>query len=230
MKKRLLIFSLPLLLCGCSRSITFDQARMMLDRFETNVNQMITFSYFQKKQVSTTKNTKITVFYQVFFDKNYIHYYTVNEDNEERINSYVHETWQYVKDNSIFLVKNDLSLEHYSNGKSYTKTEFDLELWQETLKQEVGNVKDTNLTYINRARDYLEDTDTKMKITTESKDEDHLLEKVELLNDQSTVVRSKSYTFNDSLLSIVEEFDENSTTEIKYVYSVTTQQLLYPDI
>ena len=190
----------------------------------------MTFSYFERKQVSTTKNTKITTFYQVFFDKNYIHHYSVNEDNEDKVNNYVRETWHYVKDNYIYLVKNDLSLEEYSKGKSYTKTDFDMELWQQTMTQEVSNVKDINLLYISRAKNYLEDTDTNSKITTESKDDDHLVELIELLNEQSAVVRSKKYTFEDELVSLVEEFDENSTTEIKYSYAVTTQQLLYPDI
>ena len=226
MKKSLTLLLLFPLLCSCSGSeISNEKAFNLVSNFEVKLDQATTFSFYERKAVAVTETTRSTSLYQVFFEENYIHSYIVNEDSKASENNSVQETWAFIKDLTIYDVTTNTLGEKVSVSYPYTK-----EQWEAKMKEAFDNVRSVNYNYIIRIKNEYNNQTSQTKITSRSKNDTSLVQKVERMDKEGKIIRSKTYTFVDSLISEVEERDDYSKTNIKFSYKVTTQEAYIPDL
>ncbi len=216
-------------LCGCSgRVISNDEAYKMLTNFETKLDQITTFSFFERKAVTITPTSRTTVLYQVFFEKNFFHSYTVNEDEEVKENNTVVEKWAFIRDGMIYDVTTEGADEN-PKGKIYTAETYEQSVWEARIKSAVGSVKSANKLYIYLLKNQINVRDSSEVITSRSLNESSLYQKVESKNQFNKVVRTKTYNFENSLVTEITDKDDYSTRTIKFQYRITTQEPNIPD-
>ena len=226
MKKRFAFFLIVPFLCSCSgRSISNEEAYRLINNFEIKLDQVTTFSFYERKAVATTESTRSTSLYQVFFESNYIHSYIVNEDSNNAANNSVSEQWTYIKDQKIYEVSTTATGE-----KTYYAYWYQKELWEAKTKEAFENVRNINYLYINRLKNEFQNQSSQTRITSHSRNESCLNQKIERMNKDGKVTRSKTYDFEDSLISQIDEVDDYSTTRITFQYKVTTQEPNIPDL
>lgn len=216
-------------LCGCSgRVISNDEAYKMLTDFETKLDQITTFSFFERKAITETSTSKTTVLYQVFFEKNFFHSYTVNEDSEISENNTVVEKWAFIRDGMIYDVTTE-GAEENPKGKIYTAETYEKDVWETRIKSAIGSVKSANKLYIYLLKNQMSALESSEIITSRSSSETSLFQKVESKNAENKVVRTKTYKFEDSLITEITDKDDYSTRSIKFLYRITTQEPNIPD-
>ena len=229
MKKGLALLLVVPFLCGCSgRTISSDEAYQIMSNFETNLDLITTFSYYERRAITETDYTRSTSFYQIFFEKNFIHSYSVNEDEDVNENNTVEENWVFIRDGMIYEVTTK-NAEESKKGKIYNAYTYDKDIWEARLKSAFEDVKNTNLMYIYRLKNQLKSDDEYTSVTSKSKNDTSLVEKVDTVNKNNKVVRTKSYTFENSLIQRIEEKDDYTKKLIEFKYQITTQEANYPD-
>lgn len=230
MKKGLiLIFALPLL-CSCSGStISSEETLRMLSNFETKLDQTTTFAYFERNSVEQNETRKSIRFYQVFFDKNFIHSYTIKEDDEVADRNTAVEEWSFIQDGYIYEVTTE-GAEESAKGKIYNAYTYDKDMWEKIMKKAFDETKLTNVMYYSRLKSELRNSGDDVKITTKSKNDSSLTGKLETYNSSGKVTVTKNYIFEECLITEFKEKNEYSTKEITFKYHVTTQEVNYPDI
>ena len=199
-----------------------------MTNFETNLDLITTFSYYERRAVTETSSTRSTSFYQIFFEKNFIHSYMVNEDEDENENNTVVENWVFIRDGMIYEVTT-ANAEETKKGKIYNAYTYDKEIWEGRIKSSFEDVKNTNLMYIYRIKNQLKSDDEYTTVKSKSKGDTSLIEKVDTVNKDNKVVRTKTYTFEDSLIQKIEEKDDYTKKLIEFKYQITTQEVNYPD-
>ena len=229
MKKGCILLLVIPFLCSCSgRVISNEDAYKIVNNFETKLEQTTTFAYYERKAILETSSTKTVTFYQVFFQENFIHSYTINEDSDVSTNNSAVEQWTFIRDGMIYEVTTDNS-EKSSKGKIYNAYTYEKELWEGIMKNEFEEVKKTNIMYYIRLKSELRNIDDKVKITSRSKNKSSLNEKIETTNLDGKIIRTKLYNFEESLITEINEKDDYSTKLVTFKYHVTTQEVMYPD-
>lgn len=224
MKKGLCLFLVIPFLCACSGTeISDDETIRLVEQFETKLEQKTSFSYYEEKTVVEGKTSKTTEFYQVFFEENFIHSYSVFEDRETPSKCSAYEEWTFVHDRLIYQVSTK-DAENTLNGRTASSVPFDLEIWKDKLNSSFKKAKGTNSTYYSRIKDEVTSKNSQTKINARSKNEGSLIYKIERFDNEGKVIRSKNYEFEDSLIQKIVDKDDFSTTTITYKYKVTTQE------
>ena len=226
MKKRFAVLGLFPLLCSCSgRAISNEEAYRLITGFEIKLDQMTTFSFYERKSVAKTETTCSTSLYQVFFEDNYIHSYVVNEDYKTSENNYVLETWSYIDNQMIYEVQTNNDGMKDSYVYAYQK-----DLWEAKIKEAFNDVRSANLLYTIRLKNEIQNQTSQTIITSHSKNESQLYQKIEKQNKDGKTIRTKTYEFDDYLIKEVNEINAYSTTKIVFSYKVTTQEPNIPDL
>lgn len=227
-KSRYLFLALPLF-CACSGAeISDDETIRLVEEFETKLEQKTSFSYFEEKTVIEGKTFKTTEFYQVFFEENFIHSYSVHENRETKWKSTAYEEWSFVKDKTIYKVTTK-DAENTETGRIVESTPFELEIWQGKMNYCFKKVKGTNSTFFNRIKDEVSSKNDQTKIVSRSKNEGSLIYTIERYDSSRKMIRYKNYEFVDSLVQRLVDKDDFSTTTTTYKYKVTTQEPNIPN-
>ncbi|GEM_PF-3776321 len=229
MKKSSALFLLFPLLCSCSgRTLSNEEAYRMLDSFDTSLEQITTFSFYERKSETKTTSTRTTSLYQIFFEKNFIHSYTVNEDDDVRTNNTAVENWVFIRDGMVYEVTTKDASES-KKGKVYNAYTYEKEAWESRLKTAFLDIISNNQMYLYRLKNQIKTSDDSTVITSKSRGEKMLNEKVVTKGSDNKVLRTKTYDFEESLITKVTEVESYTTKTIQYQYKITTQEIMYPD-
>lgn len=216
-------------LCGCSgRQISSEDAYRMMTNFEDTLDKTTTFAFYERKAITETSSSKTTTLYQVFFEKNFIHSYTVNEDSDVNENNSAVENWVFIDDGMIYEVTTE-GAEESKKGKVYEAVTYEKEVWEARMKDAFEEIKTTNRMYIFNLKNQLKTPDKSTTITSYSNSDEHLREKVETRNSDNKVIKTTNYTFENSLISEIVEKDDYSKKSFYFSYQITTQEPNIPD-
>lgn len=225
MKKALGLLAIIPFLCACSATeISSEKALSLVNDFETKLEQKTSFSFYERKEVSETKTTKLVNLTQIFFEENFFHSYSVFEDHENPASCSAIEKWSFIKDKKIYDVTDD-----GTGNRSHTELEFDKEFWEGRMKAALNEVKGVNIGYFNKVVDEINQEKNSAKLVLLSKNSGSLIHKIERYGNDGTVIRSKTYEFEDSLIYKVIDKDDYSLTTIDFKYKITTQEPNIPN-
>ncbi|MBR0194264.1 MAG: hypothetical protein IJQ40_02570, partial [Bacilli bacterium] len=106
---------------------------------------------------------------------------------------------------------------------------YEQSVWEARIKSAVGSGKSANKLYIYLLKNQINVRDSSEVITSRSLNESSLYQKVESKNQLNKVVRTKTYNFENYLVTEITDKDDYSTRTIKFQYKITTQEPNIPD-